>query len=125
MRKDSSHGFNPTFPIDFVPLTGSARDCDDCGRAERVGFQFEYAFQPIVDVRARTVFAHEALVRGPAGEGAASVLAQVNEHNRYRFDQACRVKAIKAASELDIAESISVNFLPNAIYKPEIGRAHV
>ncbi|QBK05911.1 EAL domain-containing protein [Hylemonella gracilis] len=120
MRKDSSHGFNPTFPIDFVPLTGSARDCDDCGRAERVGFQFEYAFQPIVDVRARTVFAHEALVRGPAGEGAASVLAQVNEHNRYRFDQACRVKAIKAASELDIAESISVNFLPNAIYKPEL-----
>ncbi|MDO9203529.1 MAG: EAL domain-containing protein, partial [Hydrogenophaga sp.] len=33
------------------------------------------------------MFAREALVRGPNGESAASVLAQVNEANRYRFDQ--------------------------------------
>ncbi len=110
----------PSFPSDFVPLAGSARDCEDCGKAERVGFQFDYAFQPIVDIRSQAFFAHEALVRGPNGEGALSVLSQVNDHNRYRFDQACRVKAIKAASELGIAEPISINFLPNAIYKPEL-----
>ena len=110
----------PSFPSDFVPLAGTARDCEDCGKAERVGFQFDYAYQPIVDIERKTVFAHEALVRGPKGEGAMSVLAQVNEHNRYRFDQACRVKAIKAASELGITEPISINFLPNAIYKPEL-----
>ena len=49
-----------------------------------------------------------------------AVLSQVNEQNRYRFDQACRVKAIKGASLLQIREHISINFLPNAIYKPEL-----
>lgn len=111
---------NPSFPIGFVPLAGTPRDCEDCGKAERLGFQFDYAYQPIVDVDRRTVFAHEALVRGPNGEGAMSVLSQVNEQNRYRFDQACRVKAIKGASLLRIPELISINFLPNAIYKPEL-----
>ncbi|APW44963.1 EAL domain-containing protein [Rhodoferax saidenbachensis] len=104
----------------FSPLVGTERDCEDCGKAERVGFDFEYAYQPIVDITTRKVFAHEALVRGPAGEGALSVLSKVNEQNRYRFDQACRVKAIKGASQLGIEEYISINFLPNAIYKPEL-----
>lgn len=111
---------NPSFPIGFQPLAGTRADCDACGNAERVGFSFEFAYQPIVDVQTHQVFAHEALVRGPQGEGAASVLAQVNELNRYRFDQACRVKAIKGASALGMAEYLSINFLPNAIYKPEL-----
>ena len=85
-----------------------------------MGFDFDYAYQPIIDIEQRTVFAHEALVRGPGGEGAATVLSKVNEKNRYRFDQACRVKAIKGASQLGIEEYISINFLPNAIYKPEL-----
>lgn len=111
---------NRSFPIGFEPLAGTRADCDACGNAERVGFAFDYAYQPIVDVEARTVFAHEALVRGPQGEAAAHVLAQVNEQNRYRFDQACRVKAIKGAKELGMTELLSINFLPNAIYKPEL-----
>ncbi len=48
------------------------------------------------------------------------MLAQVNDDNRYRFDQACRVKAIKGASALGMTECLSINFLPNAIYKPEL-----
>jgi len=111
---------NRSFPSEFQPLEGSQRDCDDCGKGEKVGFQFDYAFQPIVNLQTSCVIAHEALVRGPAGESAASVLAKVNEDNRYRFDQACRVKAIKAAAALGIHESLSINFLPNAIYKPEL-----
>lgn len=111
---------NASFPIGFQALEGSAADCEACGKAERVGFQFDFAYQPIVDLQTAQVFAHEALVRGPAGEGAASVLAQVNEHNRYRFDQACRVKAIKGAAALGMQECVSINFLPNAIYKPEL-----
>ncbi len=111
---------NPSFPIDFVPLKGTVRDCEDCGKAERVGFAFDYAYQPIVDAGSGEVFAHEALVRGPQGEGAGSVLSQVTESNRYRFDQACRVKAIKGASALGLKERLSINFLPNAIYKPEL-----
>ena len=105
---------------EFAALDEGDNRCRECGTAERVGFQFDYAYQPIVDVGSRTVYAHEALVRGPAGEGAMSVLSQVNEQNRYRFDQACRVKAIKSAAQLGIEERISINFLPNAIYKPEI-----
>lgn len=111
---------NPTFPSGFVPLEGTVQDCDNCGNAENLGFQFDYAYQPIVDVTAHTVFAHEALVRGPNGEGAMTVLSKVNEANRYRFDQACRVKAIKGASQLQIKEAVSINFLPNAIYRPEV-----
>lgn len=113
-------GPTPSFPATFVPLAGTAQDCLDCARGECVGFSFDYAYQPIVDLARKTVFAHEALVRGPNGEGAASVLAKVNDSNRYSFDQACRVKAIKGAKELGIQEPISINFLPNAIYKPEV-----
>ena len=111
---------NPAFPVDFVPLRGTPRDCEACGRAEGLGFRFDYAYQPIVDLAKGGVFAHEALVRGPAGEGAMTVLSQVNDANRYRFDQACRVKAIKGAAALGMAEAVSINFLPNAIYKPEL-----
>ena len=105
---------------EFAALEETDRQCGDCGAAERVGFKFDYAYQPIVDLETRSVYGHEALVRGPDGEGAMSVLSQVTEKNRYRFDQACRVKAIKSAAQLGIEERISINFLPNAIYKPEI-----
>ena len=120
MQKVAPLGAKPSTPLNFVPLAGTPQDCVDCGQAERVGFDFDYAYQPIVDVQSQSIFAHEALVRGPNGESAYSVLSQVNELNRYRFDQACRVKAIKGASRLGIQEYVSINFLPNAIYKPEV-----
>ncbi len=47
------------------------------------------------------------------------MLSQVNDSNRYSFDQACRVKAIRGAAELDMMELLSINFLPNAVYRPE------
>ncbi len=105
---------------EFAALDAADMKCRDCGTSERRGFHFGYAYQPIVDVASRTIYGHEALVRGPNGEGAMSVLSRVTEKNRYRFDQACRVKAIKTAAQLGIRERISINFLPNAIYKPEI-----
>lgn len=113
---------DPTRPVPsaFTPLDGAGAACDGCGAEERLSFRFAYAYQPIVDLATRSVFAHEALVRGPQGEGAMTVLSQVDEHNRYRFDQACRVKAIKTAAQLGITERISINFLPNAVYKPEV-----
>ena len=120
MTIDTPVRHNASFPIGFVPLEGTRRDCEECGKGARLDFAFEYAYQPIVDLERRAVYAHEALVRGPNGESAFSVLAQVNEDNRYRFDQACRVKAIKGASALGMTEHLSINFLPNAIYKPEL-----
>ncbi|WP_404333839.1 EAL domain-containing protein [Sphingomonas sp. MMS12-HWE2-04] len=79
------------------------------------------AFQPIVDVVEGRAFAYEALVRGPAGESAASVLSRVTPENRYAFDQQCRVKAIEVAAKAGLIESgarLSINFLPNAVYSP-------
>ncbi|HEU0042978.1 EAL domain-containing protein [Sphingomonas sp.] len=79
------------------------------------------AFQPIVDILTGAPFAYEALVRGPAGEGAASVLSQVSAANRYAFDQQCRVKAIEAAAAAGLIATgarLSINFLPNAVYSP-------
>lgn len=111
---------HPAHAANFPRLVEQPADCPGCGGPERVGFAFDYAYQPIVDVEARTVYAHEALVRGPTGESAGSVLAQVTEANRYRFDQACRVKAIRMAAQLGMQERLSINFLPNAVYKPEL-----
>ena len=101
-------------------LAQDGMPCGDCGNDERLPFKFSYAFQPIIDLRKHQIFAHEALVRGPNGESAQSVLAQITESNRYRFDQACRVKAIKSAAQLKMQTMLSINFLPNAIYRPEV-----
>jgi hypothetical protein len=45
----------------------SASNCGSCGTSERTSFQFDYAYQPIVDLAGGSIYAHEALVRGPAG----------------------------------------------------------
>lgn len=92
--------------------------CAQCRGNDQLDFDFSYAYQPIVDVATRTIYAHEALVRGVNGESAYSILSRVNDHNRYMFDQACRVKAIRGAAELGIKEKLSINFLPNAVYRP-------
>lgn len=94
--------------------------CAACKNPAGLEFDFEYAFQPIVDFNAKIIFAHEALIRGPNGEGAYSVLSQVNSDNRYQFDQACRVKAVKTAAELQLDGMLSINFMPNAVYRPEL-----
>lgn len=92
--------------------------CKGCHSDIELGFDFEFAFQPIVNITDKSIFAHEALVRGPNGEGALTVLSQVT--NNYKFDQACRIKAVKTASEINLEGYLSINFMPNAVYKPEL-----
>lgn len=101
-------------------MTASVR-CAGCADGVEPPFPFTMAFQPIVDVAARTVWAYEALVRGPSGEPAPQILAKVSAENQYRFDQACRVKAIELAGRLfagDPEARVSINFMPNAVYEP-------
>ena len=93
--------------------------CSLCKEEEPLGFDFTFAFQPIVHVGERRVVAYEALVRGPQGESAASILEQLNDANRYRFDQNCRIKAVQFAAELGISCDLNINFFPNAVYQPE------
>ncbi len=79
------------------------------------------AFQPIVDLNHRRIWGYEALVRGPANESASSVLAQITKDTLYKFDQACRVRAIEFAGRLlppDENTKLSINFMPNAVYEP-------
>ena len=116
----SNTGYNPA-PSQYACHSASEHGgCPSCASGERLGFRFSYAYQPIVDLAKREVFAHEALVRGVNGEPAPSVLSQVTDENRFRFDQACRVKAIKTAAKLGMQSRLSINFMPNAIYRPEL-----
>jgi EAL domain-containing protein (putative c-di-GMP-specific phosphodiesterase class I) len=94
--------------------------CAGCRDGEPLPFTFTMAFHPIVDVAREVVWGYEALVRGTEGQSAFSVLSQVDEKNRYKFDQACRVKAIELAGRLFGADdvSLSINFMPNAVYEP-------
>ena len=103
---------------------GDAQNCSICGNGLRNELDFSFAYQPIVDLPAGRIFAHEALVRGPDGQSAASVLDRIGEATRYSFDQACRVKAIDLACDYGLlergGEKLSINFLPHAVYRPEV-----
>ncbi len=92
--------------------------CESCRNGTPLGFDITMAFQPIVDIHERTVFAYEALVRGVDGAGAASILERVTDENMYRFDQACRTKAVELAARLGVDCHLSINFMPNAVYEP-------
>jgi len=100
---------------DYRPL-----GCRECLGGAGLDFAFSMAFQPIVSVRSREVFAYEALVRGPNDESAADVFRHVDDGNRYRFDQSCRVKAVQLAARLEMPAMLSINFMPNAVYRPEL-----
>lgn len=60
--------------------------CTGCRDGEALAFDFSMAFQPIIELRDGSIFAHEALVRGTAGESASSILSQVTQKNLYAFD---------------------------------------
>jgi len=106
----------PVFPQPFTAI-----GCSQCRDLASLGFDITMAFQPIIHVPSGKPFAYEALVRGLNGEGAADILAKVSADNLYRFDQACRVKAIEQAAGLGLGRvadcKLSINFLPNAVYR--------
>ena len=106
----------PVFPQPFLAI-----GCSQCRDLASLDFEITMAFQPIIHVPSGRPFAYEALVRGLKGESAAEILAKVSPENLYRFDQACRVKAIEQAAGLGLGRQkdckLSINFLPNAVYR--------
>ncbi|MHA6965665.1 EAL domain-containing protein [Zobellella denitrificans] len=104
--------------MDF-PARVKQQSCMDCLSGQSLGFDIRMAFQPIIDWQRQEVFAYEALVRGPDGQGAGWVFERITDDNKYYFDQSCRVKAIETASRLGCDKLLSINFLPNAVYNPE------
>lgn len=102
-------------------MSPSPKACRACREDVALGFEFTMAFQPIVDLARGRIWGYEALVRGTDGAGAGAILAQVTEETLYRFDQACRVKAIELAGRLfepGVDAKLSINFMPNAVYEP-------
>lgn len=76
---------------------------------------FSFAFQPIVDVADRSVFAYEALVRGTAGEPAGTVFAAVSAEALHQFDHAARMTAVSRAASLGLRHKISLNLMPGSV----------
>tara|TARA_R110002050_G_scaffold297081_1_gene458022 strand:- start:92 stop:904 length:813 start_codon:yes stop_codon:yes gene_type:complete len=105
--------------METKPIIYDRFSCNKCVDKSSLDFDFTMAFQPIINCKTNTIFGYEALVRGLQNESAFSIISQVNDDNRYLFDQLCRVKAIALAAKLKLDSMLSINFLPNAIYKPE------
>ena len=104
-----------TEPLDYKELS-----CHECRNGVGLGFDISMAFQPIVNAATKSIFAYEALVRGANNQPASWVFEHVNKQNLYRFDQTCRIKAIKLAAELNLQSFLSINFMPNAVYQPSL-----
>jgi blue light- and temperature-responsive anti-repressor len=79
------------------------------------GFDFSFAFQPIVDIESQKVFAYEALVRGRSNEPAGAVFAAIQPSQLHVFDRAARIQAIGLAASLGLTTGLSLNFLPRSL----------
>jgi len=80
---------------------------DDVSDIVETGFSF--AFQPIVSLDDMKIVGAEALVRGLAGESAASVIAAIRPENQFSFDQACRNRALRVAARIGIGDDVHLN----------------
>ena len=89
-------------------------------KSGEIGFEFSFAFQPIVDIHNRRVISYEALVRGPRGEPSAAVFAQVSRDNFAKFDEICRQKAIHLASRLKIPSRLNLNMTASSMYEVDM-----
>lgn len=78
--------------------------------------RFSYAFQPIVQAISGEVVSYEALIRGPAGESAHSVLSCVPHSALHEFDAHGREVAIALAARLGIRTQLNLNFLPQSLF---------
>ena len=89
-------------------------------KSGEIGFEFSFAFQPIVDIQNRQIISYEALVRGPRGEPSAAVFAQVSKDNFAKFDEICRQKAIHLASRLKIPSRLNLNMTASSMYEVDM-----
>ena len=81
--------------------------------------EFSFAFQPIVDAARREIISYEALVRGRHAEPAWRILQSVPPGEMYRFDEVCRLEAIKLAARLNLNVKLNLNFLPRSLLESE------
>jgi len=77
--------------------------------------RYTFAYQPIVDVSKRRIFSYEALLRGPGQESANYVLSQVPPSEMHKFDEQCRIYAVRLAAKLGLTTHLNLNFLPRSV----------
>ena len=75
-----------------------------------------FAFQPIVNMQTRAIVAYEALVRGPRGESAGTIINEIAPEDLPRFDEFCRSSAMRLASRLGIACDLNLNLVPQGFH---------
>jgi len=85
--------------------------------------QLSTVFQPIVDLRGRSVLGYEALTRGPAGSVYQMPLRLFEMAEQadlvFELDRKCRRRALLSATELPTEAKLFVNVYPSAMYDPE------
>ncbi|MDJ0787207.1 MAG: EAL domain-containing protein [Myxococcota bacterium] len=79
-------------------------------------------YEPIVDVPSRTVFAYEALARGPMGTAFHSPLAMFGAAEReslvFELDCLCRRSGLEGAVDLPSGTALFLNVRPTTIHDP-------
>jgi len=85
-----------------------------------IDFEFSFAFQPILDFKHHEINSFEALIRGPHGESAQSVLNQVSDENISRFDEISRWRAIEMATRLRVPKRLNINLSARGLYQVDL-----
>lgn len=93
--------------------------CDGCTCGAAFPLPFTMAFQPILRLSTGAIEAHEALVRGPGGALAHTILGAVSNQNRPAFDRQARATALALAARLGLAERLHLNVMPDGLRDPE------
>lgn len=70
---------------------------------------FDQAFQPIVDVSNRRIYAYEALLRGSSGSRPEDVFCKVPPEHTKAFHREVRQSAIERAAQCGLREKLSLN----------------
>jgi EAL domain-containing protein (putative c-di-GMP-specific phosphodiesterase class I) len=85
--------------------------------------QLSTVFQPIVELRRRSVLGYEALSRGPAGSVYQMPLRlfelAAEADLVFELDRKCRRRALASASALPRGAKLFVNVFPSAMYDPD------
>ena len=85
--------------------------------------QLSTVFQPVLDLRHRTILGYEALSRGPAGSVYQMPLRLFEMAEQadlvFELDRKCRRRALVSAHRLPAAAKLFVNVYPSAMYDPE------
>lgn len=85
----------------------------------------QIVFQPLVDVLKGEIYGYECLMRGLRADGSIigpeTLLEQAkNADLLFNLDRLSREMALHQAVESQLQGRISINFLPSAIYNPEM-----